>query len=172
MTLRERFDADLKEAMRAKDQVRVDTVRAIKSAIKYKEVEGEAKTLDDAGIIRVITSELKKRREASEQFRANNRPELADKEDREASLLTAYLPQQMSEAEITTIVDAAIAESGAKTPKEMGAVMKLVQPKGSAYRLTPDMRLSRRSREGEPFASGLEATDKLLGELAGCLRDA
>lgn len=129
MTLRERFDADLKEAMRAKDQVRVDTVRAIKSAIKYKEVEGEAKTLDDAGIVKILTSELKKRKEASEQFRAAGRTDLADKEEREAGIITAYLPQQMTEAEITQVVEAAIAESGAKTAKEMGAVMKLVQPK-------------------------------------------
>lgn len=129
MTLRERLDADLKDAMRAKDQLRVDTVRAIKSAIKYKEVEGESKTLDDAGIIKVLTAEMKKRKEASEQYRANARPELADKEDRESAILQTYLPQQMTEAEVEGVVAAAVAEAGATSAKDMGAVMKLVQPK-------------------------------------------
>ena len=129
MTLREQLDADLKEAMRARDQVRVDTVRGLKSAIKYKEVEGEAKALDDAGILKVVQSELKKRRDASEQFRAAGRNDLADKEEREAGLLMAYMPQQLGADEVEALVVAAIAEAGATSPKEMGAVMKLVQPR-------------------------------------------
>jgi uncharacterized protein YqeY len=129
MTLREKLDADLKEAMRAKDQVRVDTVRAIKSAIKYKEVEGgEVKTLDDAGVLKVVQAEIKKRRDAIDQYKAAGRPELAEKEEREAAILLVYMPQQMTEAEIEAVVVAAIAEAGATGPKDMGAVMKLVQP--------------------------------------------
>jgi len=130
MTLREQLDADLKEAMRARDQVRVDTVRGIKSAIKYKEVEGgEAKALDDAGILKVVQGELKKRRDAAEQFRAAGREELAAKEEREAGLLMAYMPKQLEPAELEALVVAAIAEAGASSPRDMGAVMKLVQPR-------------------------------------------
>ncbi len=129
MTLRERLDADLKEAMKARDQVRLDTIRNVKSDIKYKEVEGEAKTLDDAGILKVVQSLIKKRQDADEQFRAGNRPELAAKEEREASILQAYLPAQLGEAELEALVAQAIAEAGATTPKDMGKVMKLVQPK-------------------------------------------
>lgn len=129
MTLREKLDSDLKEAMRAKDQVRVDTIRAIKSAVKYKEVEGgEARSLDDAGVIKVVQSEIKKRRDAIDQYKAASRADLAEKEEREVSILLPYLPQQLTEAEIEAIVTAAVAQSGATSAKEMGAVMKLVQP--------------------------------------------
>ena len=129
MTLREQLDADLKEAMRARDQVRVDTVRAIKSGIKYKETEGEAKSLDEAGIVKVVQSEIKKRKDAAEQYGAAGRADLAEKEEREITILAAYLPQQLTEAEVEALVVAAIAEVGATSPKEMGAVMKAVQPK-------------------------------------------
>ena len=128
MTLREKLDADLKEAMRAKDQLRVDTVRAVKSAIKYKEVEGgEVKALDEAGMIKVVQSEIKKRRDAADQYKAAARADLAEKEEREVTIVLAYLPQQLTEAEIEAIVVAAVAQSGAQGPQGMGAVMKLVQ---------------------------------------------
>jgi uncharacterized protein YqeY len=130
MTLREQLDAHLKEAMRAKEQLRVDTIRAIKSAVKYKEVEGgEAKALDDAGIVKVVQSEMKKRRDASEQYRAASRVDLAEKEERELAILQVYLPQQLSADEVEKLVAEAIAETGATGPKDMGAVMKAVQPK-------------------------------------------
>ncbi|MFM2151824.1 MAG: hypothetical protein RL199_259 [Pseudomonadota bacterium] len=130
MTLREQLDAHLKEAMRAKEQLRVDTIRAVKSAVKYKEVEGgEAKALDDAGIVKVVQSEMKKRRDASEQYRAANRVDLAEKEERELAILQVYLPQQLSAEEVEQLVAEAIAETGATSPKDMGAVMKAVQPK-------------------------------------------
>jgi uncharacterized protein YqeY len=130
MTLREQLDSDLKEAMRAKQQLRVDTIRAIKSAVKYKEVEGgEVKTLDEAGVVKVVQSEIKKRRDASEQYRAAARPDLADKEDAEIAVLTAYLPAQLSEAELEKIVAESVAEAGATDLKGLGAVMKVVQPK-------------------------------------------
>jgi hypothetical protein len=131
MTLRERLDADLKEALKARDQVRMDTIRALKSAVKYKEVEGEARTLGDDDILKVIGSLVKQRRDSVEQFRANNRPELADKEEREIGLLQAYLPQQLTPAELEALVDAAIAETGASGPKAMGPVMKAVQAKAA-----------------------------------------
>jgi len=130
MTLREQLDAHLKEAMRAREQLRVDTIRAVKSAVKYKEVEGgESKALDDAGIVKVVQSEIKKRRDAAEQYRAANRADLAEKEERELAILQVYLPQQLTADEVEKLVVEAIAESGATGPKDMGAVMKAVQPK-------------------------------------------
>ncbi len=130
MTLREKIDADLKDAMRARDQVRVDTVRNIKSAIKYKEVEGgEAKTIDEPAILKIIQNLIKQRKDSAEQFRTGNRPEMAEKEEREAVLLQVYLPQQLAVEEVEQIVVAAIAEAGATTAKDMGAVMKIAQAK-------------------------------------------
>ncbi|MBI5068578.1 MAG: GatB/YqeY domain-containing protein [Deltaproteobacteria bacterium] len=129
MTLRERLDADLKDAMRAKDQLRLDVVRAVKSAIKYREVEGDkAVVLDEATILQVVGTEIKKRRDAAEQFRAAAREELARKEEAELVILQAYLPAQLSPEELARKVDEAIARTGAKGPKDMGAVMKALMP--------------------------------------------
>jgi len=129
MTLRERLDADMKEAMRAKDQLRLDVVRAVKSAVKYREVEGEkAVVLDEAGILQVLGSEIKKRRDSVEQYRAGGREELARKEEAEIALLQAYLPKQLSAEELGRKVDEAIAKAGAKGPKDMGLVMKALLP--------------------------------------------
>jgi uncharacterized protein YqeY len=129
MTLRERLDADMKDAMRAKDQLRLDVVRAVKSAVKYREVEGEkAIVLEDAGILQVLASEIKKRRDAVEQYRAGGREDLAKKEEAEIAILQAYLPAQLSPEELSRKVDEAVARAGAKGPKDMGAVMKLLLP--------------------------------------------
>ena len=130
MTLREKLNADLKEAMKARDQVRLDTIRNIKSAMKYKEVAGtEATELSDDEIVKVVTGLVKQRRESAEQFRAGNRPEMAEKEEKELAILQQYLPQQLTPDEIEAIVAAAVQEAGASSPKDMGAVMKIVQPK-------------------------------------------
>ena len=127
-TLRERLDEDLKTAARAKDEPRLTLIRALKSAITYKEIElGSA--LDDAGVMAVIGSMVKQRRDSVEQFTAGGRSELAARESAEIAHLQGYLPQQLSREELLALVDAAIAESGAKSPKEMGAVMKLLKPK-------------------------------------------
>jgi uncharacterized protein YqeY len=128
-TIRERLDADLKDAMRAKDEVKLTTIRAIKSAIKYKEVEGENKVLDDAGILGVLTSEVKKRREASAEFKAANRADLAEKEEKELVVLQGYLPTQLTAEQLTAEVAKAIGEAGARSVKDLGAVMKIVTPR-------------------------------------------
>lgn len=129
MTLRERLDADMKDAMRAKDQLRLDVVRAVKSAVKYREVEGDkAVVLDEAGILQVLGSEIKKRRDSVEQYRAGGREELARKEEAEIAILQAYLPQQLSAEELARKVEEAIAKVGAKGPKDMGQVMKALLP--------------------------------------------
>jgi uncharacterized protein YqeY len=127
MSLKERLDQDLKSAMREKAQLRLDTIRMLKSAIKYREIE-LMKPLDDAGVLGVIASEVKRRRDSVEQYRLGNRPELADKEEAEIAILQGYLPQQLSEAELRAKVDEAVKTVGAQGMKDMGAVMKALMP--------------------------------------------
>ena len=128
-TLKERIDADLKDAMRGKKETELSVLRMLKSAIKYKEVEPGAKALDDAGVLQVIASEIKKRRDSIDQFRQGGRPELAEGEERELKILQGYLPAQLSAEELSAEVKAAIAATGAKTAKDMGQVMKALMPK-------------------------------------------
>ena len=127
MALKERIEADLKAAMKDKDAERLSVVRMLKSAVKYREIE-VMKPLDDAGIHAVIASEVKRRRDSVEQYRAGKREDLASKEEREIAVLQAYLPQQLSPEELDAKVAAAVAATGAKGPKDMGAVMKALLP--------------------------------------------
>jgi hypothetical protein len=127
MALRERLDEDLKSAMRARDSLRMNTIRGLKSAVKYREIE-LMKPLDDAGILGVAATEIKRRRDSVDQYRAGNRPDLADKEEAEIRLLQDYLPQPLAAAELEAKVDEVIARVGAKGPKDMGAVMKALLP--------------------------------------------
>ena len=113
--------------MRDKAQLRLSTIRMLKSAIKYREIE-LMKPLDDAGILGVIGSEVKRRRDSVEQYKAGNRQDLADKEDAEIVILQAYLPQQLTPDELRAKVDAAVAAVGASGPKDMGKVMKALLP--------------------------------------------
>jgi uncharacterized protein len=128
-SLKERIDADLKDAMRSKDELGTSVLRMLKSAVKYKEVEPGGHALEDAGVLAVIQTLIKQRRDSVEQFRAGGRPELADKEEREIVKLQSYLPAQMSSDELRAEVRSAIAQVGAKGPKDMGAVMKALMPK-------------------------------------------
>lgn len=128
-TLKERIDADLKDAMRSKNELTLSVLRMLKSAVKYKEVEPGASALDDAGIQSVITGLIKQRRDSIDQFKSGGRPELAEKEEAEIGVLQNYLPKQLTPEELTAAVQAAIAEVGAKGPKDMGAVMKNLNPK-------------------------------------------
>jgi uncharacterized protein YqeY len=127
MGLKEQLDAEMKAAMRDKDAAKLSVVRMLKSAVKYREIE-LMKPLDDAGIQGVIGTEIKKRRDSVEQYRAGNRPELADKEEAEIRVLQAWLPQQLTADELGAKVDAAIRATGAQGPKDMGAVMKALMP--------------------------------------------
>jgi len=128
-TLKERIDQELKDAMRGKEELTTSVLRMLKSAVKYKEVEPGAKVLDDAGVLSVIATLIKQRRDSVEQFRNGNRNDLADKEEREIVVLQRYLPQQLSKDELSALVQAAVTATGAKGPKEMGAVMKALLPK-------------------------------------------
>jgi len=127
MALKERLDEDLKSAMRAREQLRLDTIRGLKSAIKYREIE-IMKSLDDAGVLGVVASEIKRRRDSVEQYRAGNRQDLVDKEEAEIVVLQAYLPAQLGEAELRAKVDEVVERTGAKGMKDMGAVMKALLP--------------------------------------------
>jgi uncharacterized protein len=128
-TLRERIDADLKDSMRSKNELTTSVLRMLKSAVKYKEVEPDAKPIDDGVVMQVISTQIKQRRDSVEQFKAAGRADAAEKEEKEIAILQGYLPQQLTPAELSAEVAAAIKESGAKSAKDMGAVMKVVQPK-------------------------------------------
>lgn len=127
MALKDQLDQDLKSAMREKAQLRLGTIRMLKSAIKYREIE-LMKPLDDAGVLGVVANEIKRRRDSVEQYKAGNRMDLADKEAAEIVILQAYLPQQLTEAEVRARVEEAVKKVGAQGPKDMGAVMKALLP--------------------------------------------
>lgn len=129
MTLKERIDSDLKESMRSKNELNTSVLRMLKSAVKYKEVEPGASALDDAGIMTVISTLIKQRRDSVEQYKAAQRPDLAQKEESEIAVLQIYLPTQLTADELAKEVAAAIQESGAQAPKDMGLVMKILTPK-------------------------------------------
>jgi uncharacterized protein YqeY len=127
MALKDELEADLKSAMKGRDQLRVSVIRMLKSAIKYREIE-LMKSLDDAGVQAVIGSEVKRRRDAVEQYRQGGREDLASKEEQEIAILQHYQPAQLSEAELARVVDGVIARVGAQGPKDMGKVMKELLP--------------------------------------------
>jgi hypothetical protein len=127
MALKDQLDADLKASMRDKDAVKLSVIRMLKSAIKYREIEA-MKPLDDAGVLQVVSGEIKRHKDSVEQFRAGNRPELVQKEEAEIAVLLGYLPAQLGEAELKALVEAAVVKAGASGPRDMGAVMKALLP--------------------------------------------
>ena len=127
MTLKAQITEDMKTAMRAKDSVRLGAVRLLLAAIKQREVD-ERIELTDADVIAVIEKMLKQRRDSIAAFELAKRDDLADIEKFEVSVLQTYMPKQMSDAEISAIVDQVIADSGAQGAKDMGKVVGLVRP--------------------------------------------
>ena len=128
MSLRDRINEDMKNAMRAREAERLGALRLLLAAIKQREVD-ERITLDDAGVLSVIEKMMKQRRDSIEQYEKAQRQDLADKEKYEVSVLQAYLPQGLTEAEIQAIVSEAVAAAGAKSAADMGKVMAIVKPK-------------------------------------------
>ena len=126
MSLKEQITEDMKTAMRAKDSARLGTVRLLLAALKQKEVD-ERVVLTDADVLSIIEKMLKQRRESIAQFEKAGRTDLADGEKFEIGVLSAYLPQQLSEAEVAEAIAGAIKESGAAGPKDMGKVMGLLK---------------------------------------------
>ena len=127
MALKDQLDADLKTAMKEKDTLKLSVVRMLKSAVKYREIE-VGKPLEDAEIVAVMATEVKRRRDSVDQYRSGGRPELAEKEEQEIAILQRWLPSQLSPAELQAKVEEAIAKVGAQGPKDMGAVMKALLP--------------------------------------------
>ena len=128
MSLKARITEDMKTAMKARETARLAAIRLLMAAMKQKEVD-ERIELDDAGVVGVIEKMLKQRRDSIAQYEAGKRQDLADAEKFEVEVLTAYMPAGLSAAEIEAVVAAAVAESGAGSPADMGKVMALVKPR-------------------------------------------
>lgn len=129
--LKDKIQEDLKAAMIAKDELKLSTIRMLKSAIQYYEIQkgGAGYEASDEDVIDVIGREIKKRKESIELYEKGSRQELADKEKAELEILESYLPEQISEEEIRTLVDEAIAQTRASSINEMGKVMGALMPK-------------------------------------------
>ena len=128
MTLKERINEDMKDAMRARDAAKLSAIRLLLAAIKQREVD-ERVQLDDAAVLSVIDKMLKQRRDSITQYEAAGRQDLVDAERFEAELLQAYMPAGLSGEEIAAAVSAAVAETGAAGPGDMGKVMGVLKPK-------------------------------------------
>ena len=131
MTLIERLAQELKAAMIAKDAGRLSTLRLLKSAAGYAQIERGTESLTDAEVIALIQKEVKKRRDSVEQFEKGGRPELAGKEKEEITVLESFLPQPLAPDELELVIRAAIQETGATSKKQMSQVIKAVQAKAA-----------------------------------------
>ena len=128
MSLKEKITSDMTAAMKARDADRTSTLRMVKAAIMHREKEG-AGELTDEDVLKLLRSQVKQRRDSVEQYKLAGRQDLADKETAEIAVIESYLPQAASAAEIEQAVNDAIAETGATSMKDMGAVMKSVMSK-------------------------------------------
>ena len=123
MTLKEQLNDAMKAAMKARDDLRLSAVRMVRSAIKNREID-QKKELDDQGVIDVVSTLVKQRRESIRMYQEGNRPELAEKEEAELNVLLGFLPTQLAPKEIEELVARIIIETGAQGAKDMGRVMK------------------------------------------------
>ena len=143
MTLQQRIEQDTIAAMKERAQARLDVLRMVKTAIKNKEIEKRS-PLTDAEVLQTLTTLIKQRRDSVEAFTKGNRPELAEKEAAEITVIEGYMPQQAGEAKVRSLVDATIAEMSSAgkrpTPKDMGTVIKDVQAKLAATGLRAEGR--------------------------------
>lgn len=133
MTLQTQIDSDLKDAMRAREAVRLNTLRMLKSALKNVAIEkgGAEAVLDDAEATAVIRKQIKQRQDSIAGFEKGGRPELAAHEKAEMEILSAYLPKGLTADEVSALVREAIAETGATSKQQMGAVMKVASAKAA-----------------------------------------
>jgi hypothetical protein len=128
MNLKDRIIEDMKAAMRAREAERLSAIRMLLAAVKQREVDSRTPA-DDAAVLAIVEKLIKQRKDAIAQFEAGGRADLVAKETAEVNVLTAYLPRQMSEAEVSAAIEAAIAELGASGPAAMGKVMGLLKPR-------------------------------------------
>jgi len=123
--LKDRLRSDLTVSMRGRDELRTATIRMVLTAVTNAEVAGsQAREISDDEVVGVLAKEAKKRRDAADAFRQGGRPDLAEREDAEAAVIAGYLPAPLTDDELDALVDAAVAETGANSLREMGAVMK------------------------------------------------
>jgi hypothetical protein len=134
MALLDRIQTDMVAAMRAKEELKLNAIRMIKTALKKHEVDS-MKPLDEATELQILSMLIKQRREAAEMFRKGDRAELADKEEAELKLIESYMPSAPSDGEIEDAIAQAVAETGATTQKQMGLVMKAAQAKLAGKRV-------------------------------------
>jgi uncharacterized protein YqeY len=127
--LMDKIAADMKDAMRAKEAARLSTLRLLKSAVEYHKIEKKQEKLTDAEVTAVIKKQIKQRQDSIEGFEKGRRADLVEKEKAELAVLKAYLPEELSQAQVEEVVKATIAELGATTKTDMGKVMKAVQAK-------------------------------------------
>jgi len=127
MTLVEKINSDLISAMKNRDEVRLKVLRMLKSELKYKAID-TGQDLSDDEAIAVLSSAAKKRKEATDEYRRGGRDDLAEQEIAESEIIQQYLPEQLSEDELKKLVEKAVAETGAESMKDLGAVMKALMP--------------------------------------------
>jgi uncharacterized protein YqeY len=128
MSLKEQLTADMKDAMKNKEKERLAVIRMVRGAIRQQEIDGQ-KELGDEDVIAVISKEVKMRRDSIEEFQKGGREDLVEKTQAEIDVLLPYLPAQLSEDEVRELVKAAVEQTGAATPKDMGKVMGVLMPK-------------------------------------------
>ncbi len=131
MTLQERLANEIKAAMLARDAARLNTLRSLKSALGYAQIERKSETTSDVDFIALAQKEVKKRRDSVEQFEKGGRPELAANEKEEIAVLETFLPQPLSEAKAEALIKSVIQELGATAKKDMGQVIKAAQAKAA-----------------------------------------
>ncbi len=134
MSLLDRVQKDMVDAMKAKDEARLSAIRMVKAALKKHEVD-TMKPLDESTELQVLSTLVKQRREAADMFRKGARPELADKEELELKLIESYMPAAPSEEEVEAAIASALAETGVNSAKQMGIVMKAVQARLAGKRV-------------------------------------
>ncbi|MEO8101174.1 MAG: GatB/YqeY domain-containing protein [Betaproteobacteria bacterium] len=128
MTLREKITEDMKAAMKAREADKLAAIRLLQAALKQKEIDERVELTDDM-VLAIIEKMLKQRKDSIEQYTAGNRPDLVAREEYEVGVLSAYMPAQLSDDEVETIVDSIIAETGATSARDMGKVMNALRPK-------------------------------------------
>jgi uncharacterized protein YqeY len=131
MSLEEKLTQEMKAALKERDKTRLSTIRLIRDAVKKKEIDQGRETLDDDGIIKVISAMLRKGEDAIEQFKKGGRQDLVDEESRQLEVLKSFLPQQLSMQEIQSLIDEAIQKARAVDMRDLGKVMKILMPQVS-----------------------------------------
>lgn len=126
-TMKEQLTAEMKACMKAKDKERLQVVRSLLAAIKQVEIDNQT-TVDDAGVLAIIDKAMKQRRDSHQQFTDADRPDLAEQEAYEMTVIQDFMPQALTEDEINTLIDEAMTQSGASTMQDMGKVMGLLKP--------------------------------------------